>query len=367
MTLLGTGERPVESLVGAKLNERWTVTELIEKKSFQTGSCFSVGYIVEHDNGTRAFAKVLDFSAALQADDTARSLRDMTDAYVFERSLLEMCGTHGLTRIVRGLDYGDLVWKDVPLGKLFFMIFEMAEGDVRRYMNSNSKSYLSWRLHVLHDIAIGLAQLHAKRIHHQDLKPSNVLVFDDGDRSKLGDLGRAHCMSLKAPHDDIRRPGAFYYAPPEQIYDHHFDDREAYRRAADLYLLGSMLDFFVTGTPTTVRLMDKLDEVHRPFVMSQDGWRGFFKDVLPHLMAAHGDLVVEFSEKLARLVGASHGASTLVSELTSLFRYATNPDPLARGHPTPRSIQHMSNYDLQPFVSSFELFSRKIAISEKAL
>src|ERR1700674_4589394 len=112
---------------------------------------------------------------------------------------------------------------------------------------------------------------------------------------KLEGLWRAHCDAMTAPHDEHQRPGAFYYAPPEQIYDHHFDDRSAYRMAGDLYLLGSMLDFFLTGTPTTVRLMDALEEVHRPFVIEQNGWRGFFTDIVPHLQAAHGDLIVDFS------------------------------------------------------------------------
>ena len=268
MTLLDAGEtkRPIDSLAGETLAGRWKVVELIRRLSVQTGSVFSVGYVVQDKDGNKAFAKILDFSRALQAEDTAKSLNEMTEAYIFERSLLELCGKHSLTRVIRGLDYGEIARPDVPLGKLFYIVFEIAEGDIRKYMNSNSKTHLSWRLGVLHDVAIGLDQLHRKKIIHQDLKPSNVLVFDDGDRSKLGDLGRAHCVELKSPHEGHRRPGAFYYAPPEQIYDHHFDDRMVYRFAGDLYLLGSMLDFFVTGKPTTVRLVERLEKVHRPFV-----------------------------------------------------------------------------------------------------
>ena len=366
MTSLDTStpERAIEGLVGETLKGRWKVVELVQKQAFQTGGCFSVGYAVEDKDGRRAFAKILDFSRALQEPDTARALNEMTDAYIFERSLLEICGARGLTRIVRGLDYGELARSDVPLGKLFFIIFEMAEGDVRRYMNSNAKAYLSWRLRVLHDIAVGLNQLHTNNIMHQDLKPSNVLVFDK-DRSKLGDLGRAHSSALSSPHDGHRRPGAFYYAPPEQIYEHHFGDRLMYRLAGDMYLLGSMLDFFVTSKPTTVRLMETLQEVHRPFVVHVNGWRGFFQDVVPHLQAAHSQLVRNFFERVHAFMGNAANSKHLAEDLTQLYRYATNPDPILRGHPNARAFRHGSPYDLQRFVSAFEILSRRVRIAEK--
>jgi serine/threonine protein kinase len=360
-----TTAKPVECLAGETLNKRWKVIELIPRQSFQTGSNFSVGYVVEDTDGTRAFAKVLDFSRALQESDTAHALNQMTESYIFERSLLELCGKHGLSRIVRGLDYGEISRTDVPLGKLFFIVFEMAEGDVRRYMSSNSKAYMSWRLRILHDTATGLQQLHNKNILHQDLKPSNVLIFENGDRSKLGDLGRAHASALRSPHDDFQRPGAFYYAPPEQIYAHHFDDRLAYRLAGDLYLLGSMLDFFVTGRPTTVRLMDALEDVHKPFVVNVNGWRGYFRDVLPHLQTAYSALARTFADQARAFLGNSRNAGQLAGEITLLYRYATNPDPLLRGHPNSRSIKHGSPYDLQRFIAGFEILHKKIGISEK--
>jgi serine/threonine protein kinase len=277
-----------------------------------------------------------------------------------------MCGTSGMTRVVKGLDSGDLAFKDVPLGKLFFIVFEMAEGDVRKFMNANGDGQLSWRFKVLKDMALGLNQLHQRRVYHQDLKPSNVLVFESGQVSKLGDLGRAHCSTLSAPHDNFRRPGAFHYAPPEQIYDHHFEDPLLYRDAGDLYLLGSMLDFFVTQKPTTVRLIEFLNPVHQPFVLQSNGWRGHFKDVLPYLQAAYARAVSDFSAKVRVLVGDSKPALGLAEEIACLYRYSTDPDPMHRGHPKARFMHHQSDYDLQRFVSAFEILSKKVAMLEKA-
>ena len=44
------------------------------------------------------------------------------------------------------------------------------------------------RLQLLCDVAEGMAQMHAKRYIHRDLKPDNVLVGSDG-RAKIADLG----------------------------------------------------------------------------------------------------------------------------------------------------------------------------------
>jgi hypothetical protein len=45
MTLLDAEAvtRPIESLAGIALNDRWKVVELVQRQSFQTGSIFSVG------------------------------------------------------------------------------------------------------------------------------------------------------------------------------------------------------------------------------------------------------------------------------------------------------------------------------------
>ena len=44
------------------------------------------------------------------------------------------------------------------------------------------------RLRVLCDVAEGMAQMHAKRYIHRDLKPDNVLIDGEG-RAKIADLG----------------------------------------------------------------------------------------------------------------------------------------------------------------------------------
>lgn len=96
-----------------------------------------------------------------------------------------------------------------------FIMFELADGDVRKVIAKASQIDDAWRFNVLHDVAVGLQQLHSKKIAHQDLKPSNVLLFDAEKRgAKIGDLGRASIMGTGASHDQMTIAGAKSYAPP---------------------------------------------------------------------------------------------------------------------------------------------------------
>jgi eukaryotic-like serine/threonine-protein kinase len=156
-------------------------------------------------------------------------------------------------------------------------------------------------------------QLHFRKIHHQDVKPSNVLVFDGAAFSKLADFGRAHCIGLAAPHDELDVPGALSYAPPEQLYGFGLPDRVEGRRAADLYLLGSMLFFLFDGFPLTTATLRHLAPEHRPSLNGiMDGhWTGNFTDILPYYREAYRIALAEFAEvlrdHLRKLDGLEYG------------------------------------------------------------
>jgi hypothetical protein len=53
-----------------------------------TGGNLSIGYIVEHKSGRKAFLKAVDFSKALGATDPARMLESVLVAFNYERDLL---------------------------------------------------------------------------------------------------------------------------------------------------------------------------------------------------------------------------------------------------------------------------------------
>jgi hypothetical protein len=88
-------------------------------------------------------------------------------------------------------------------------------------------------------IATALGELHEHGIVHRDLKPENVLCLDD--RWKLADFGISKNLSRMMTQKTFQQYGTPGYAAPEQ-----FQGVEA-RPSADLYSLGKLLVFLLTG------------------------------------------------------------------------------------------------------------------------
>src|SRR6185437_6181885 len=251
---------PAELLAGLSLDGGWKVTERITAGPDATGGVFSVSYIVESAHSGRAFLKALDFSKAFSSPDPARALQAMTEAYNFERDILQKCADRRMDRVVRAIGDGNVRTTATSGGGVVqYLIFELADRDVRLQLSLSSKVDLAWKLRSLHHIATGLMQLHSAGIAHQDLKPSNVLVFE-GKTSKVSDLGRAAYQGRTGPCDDLSFAGDPSYAPPELIYGHVDSDWRKRRLGCDLYLLGSMVAFFFTGAGSTGLLMCELPE-----------------------------------------------------------------------------------------------------------
>jgi eukaryotic-like serine/threonine-protein kinase len=184
-------DKPAEQLLGLTLDKDWKVIEKIATPPGATGGYFSVCYIVEAKDGTKAFLKALDFSKALEEADPARFLQAMTEAYNFERDLLAKCNESKMDRVLKAIGDGSVRIPEAgAVGAVQYLIFELADKDVRLHLALSKAIDTAWKLRCLHHVATGLLQLHLVGIAHQDLKPSNVLVFDEKS-SKVGDLGRA--------------------------------------------------------------------------------------------------------------------------------------------------------------------------------
>jgi serine/threonine protein kinase len=344
-----------DPLLGVKLNDGWTIVEKATRHAKQTGGSFSYGYIATR--GTeRAFMKAYDFERAFAAPDPMKELENLVSSYNFERELFDICSECRMSHVVKVLSNGTVAHSGVPFGRLYYLLFELADSDARVFLTIQQDCSMAWRMRCLQQIATALQQLHFRGIYHQDTKPSNVLVFGGMSTSKLGDLGRAHCSTKQAPHDGAKVPGAFRYAPPELLYGAPMTDARQQRGATDLYLFGSMVYFIAMGLPMTPELMDKLMPEHKPIYFGGRDLGVFFRDVLPFVVDAHGEVLQLFeTELLTKLQDAA-----LVSRIVLLLRYATTPDPALRGHPAARRVKHGDPYDLQRFISELDLIARAL-------
>lgn len=315
--------------------------------AFATGGRFSECYLVQSEDGTRAFLKALDYSAALKSPDPARVLQAMTEAYNFERDLLAKCSTRGMDRVVRGISDGSIQIDDLPSGVVQYLILELADRDVRSHLALADKIDLAWRLRSLHHTATGLKQLHTAGIAHQDLKPSNVLVFD-GSTSKVGDLGRAAYVGHIGPYDELECAGDPSYAPPELLYGYTDPDWNRRRFGCDAYLLGSMVIFFFTGLSASSILINEMHESHR-----WQAWTGSFDEVLPYLRDAFGRVVSQFAAALAN--------PRLKDDLRTIVCELCDPDPRLRGDPASRR-RLAPQFSLERYVSKFDLLARRAEI-----
>lgn len=333
-------------LAGLTLPSGWRVLNRFERGPDPTGSVFSEGYVVESDSGRHAFLKALDISAAFDSDDPTAELEAMTSAFNYERQLLERCRDRRMDRVVLAVEHGNvLVDPRDRLSLVPYIIFELAEGDVRKHLDLSREFDVRWALRALHHIATGLLQLHRERIAHQDLKPSNVMMFAGGRDAKIGDLGRASTFEKAGHFDDRIAPGDRRYAPPEQWYNAVPDEWKARRVGSDAYHLGSMIAFMFTGLSMTALWYSELVEEHRP-----GRWTGSFADVLPYLRDAFDRAVEQVENQMPDDVRSSLG---------TMLRRLCDPDPSRRGHPAERATKHGDRQSVARFVTELDLVARR--------
>ena len=237
-----------DQLKGLTLDGGWQVIEQMSQQP-SSGGMHSVPYLVKDAQGKEHFLKAFDFSRAFEPGrDVIHELQQLTSVYENERDILEHCKSRRLSRVVVAVTFGYVQVPTMPgpSGTVYYLIFELAESDVRRQVDLKTRLDCLTCLKILDDVTLGMMQIHREAIAHQDLKPSNVLLYGK-DGSRVADFGRSSRRGNEIWIKDLKVAGDHSYAPPEQLYSHLHADFVVRRVGCDLYLLGNLAAFLFSG------------------------------------------------------------------------------------------------------------------------
>lgn len=118
-----------------------------------------------------------------------------------------------------------------------FLVTEFIEGNTLAELLKNVGPF-PWDigLYLLQQIAAGARAIHFHNLIHQDIKPENIFISNQGE-VKLGDLG----FSISLADQEKPMQGTPAYLPPEVILSSEMDFR------GDLYALGLVAYEMLTG------------------------------------------------------------------------------------------------------------------------
>lgn len=194
-------------------------------------------------------------------------------------------------------------------------------------------------MRALKDVCLGLWQVHREMIAHQDMKPSNVLLYQDGFR--IGDFGRSSRKGHSVWYDNNECAGDKNYSPPELLYGFTHPEFTARRFGCDMYMLGNLMAFMFAGVNMTASVLSRLDQ---QFHWQQ--WHSKYQEVLPYVQEAFTRVLEDLDTQVD---------PGLKADVIPMIRELCNPDLARRGHR--RGIGRPDQYSLERYVSHLSYLS----------
>lgn len=287
---------PIASRLEGRTVDKWNVIKKRIKTIDDHSGAFSSCYEVENiETGQTGFLKAINYEYAFRAlkpgIPSTVFLQELTENYNYEKDLLEFCKEKRMSRIVTAIAHGEYI-DPAEMHPVPYLVFETADSSLKN-INSQQQQDLVWKLGVIHGFLVGLSQLHQEKIVHQDIKPSNILIFGHSV-SKLSDLGNATKFDHKSPMwDRNEHCGDWDYAPIELLYGYCSPNWDTRRLGADLFMAGGIITYMITGSNFLSLLAANLPDIYKPYKFG-----GPFEDVKPHLMQAYYRTLTEIKERI---------------------------------------------------------------------
>ena len=134
-------------------------------------------------------------------------------------------------------------WERMP----YLILPFCKNGSIFKYLTDNNRITETESWHLLHDVAEGLAYLHAKLppVIHQDIKPDNILINDENGYT-ITDFGISTRIrsTLRRNQGQELSGGTLAYMGPER-----FGPSPAPIMASDIWSLGATMYELLTGLP----------------------------------------------------------------------------------------------------------------------
>lgn len=336
---------PSRQLQGLVTDSGWTIFEHISD-SLGSGGNFCTRYLARSQDGQIGFMKAMDLTRA--AGDI-NSIKRLIDEYIFEQSVSEQCRGLNLSRIASAIESGEI---DVPgfdglNGKVYYLIFDKAEGDFRQsHIEAKEKAWLH-AFKALHHVSIGISQLHRAGIAHQDIKPSNILSYSD-ETFKISDLGRVTDIDNKSPFSNMRFTGDTSYNPPEYLHGSYRLSEFRDRYLSDVFMLGSLAYHIVEDVQIISPTRMEAEQIYGnpmvglPYQEALPIWMTAFSTVLERF---HLSCTEKFGGELARLI------RDLVEELCT-------PDVSLRG----KNIRKPGLFNVERYVGKTASIVRQVKV-----
>jgi serine/threonine protein kinase len=339
---------PSNNLLGITTPCGWQITDKISTKQ-ESGGNFCCRYLAKNSEGKVAFLKAMDLTRAFNSTDVLQSLNKLTSEYLFERDILYFCKDKDLSNVVVPLDAGKLQNPGYapPLNEVFYIVFEKAESDMRQMFLASSVK--SWRglFRALQHVCNGLEQLHMAGIAHQDVKPSNILHFENF-QSKIADLGRVTDKAGKSPFLNFQFPGDRTYAPIEVRYGFtvtEFHDRYL----TDIHSIGSLIYQIIMGTSMTAALSSE------SILLNINVFNVSYRDALPVHLTAFSTLMSRLKAQCQLIFNEE-----IADAITSTVIEMCHPNLNLRG--SPKIHKRPLKINMRRYVSKMAEIHRKLII-----
>ena len=212
-------------------------------------------YLIQSELGAGGMGRVFvaerpgsveSYAVKVVRDELAR------DPVITRRFLREAAATTRVShpRLVEVVDSG------TADGRPFLVMHHMMGAPLDRVVDERGPLDPTAVQRMVRDVAGALDALHKAGLVHRDVKPSNIMLDDDG-RATLMDLGLAHDEDLSVLTRTGRLVGTLAYLSPERIRA-----SEKISGASDVYALGCVAFEALAGRPPYIGNMFEIGMGH---------------------------------------------------------------------------------------------------------